>query len=575
MAENDMEAVLREAAKGHTMDYSVWPRVLPSVLARIDKNARTEFPIPNIPSRRPPARPPSPRFLAPLASDPVEAPNSPQGQNNQEPGSSPRASTAPASTGGGSSSAPTLPSLPEPIADMLEEVLSVLRTNFTQYPPHTIQRLAELVLEPRRHYRNVVPYLHALDRVVHVTSGANIYPLPPALPEIGSMSLSSATGAGNTIGSDEALGGALLTPIPWLTKRANGGGSDADSDPGGSSPMSPSGETSQQFQFQQQAQATHLDGRVRTESTETIEGPNGMGSIETVSVSVNGIPSIGAGAAMLSQRAGIAPANHLNREQQQQQHASRTTNPTTDEDTAMGEGQDEEEEVPHVRGPKEIGPADTGRVANYMTSPPLDARSIDVEAAVGRRAQQDEKKDADNRSTPEAVVPQSPKREATDELAEEPDRKRIRDDDGSSFPTGTPPGRQQQQQQQEGHQQPPLDQNQATPDEMDATPTTTTTTNSTTTEKAPSHSPNTIPDAQAGPDGDPPPPSQAEQQPGKAASKPNQEAAGTDGGHTMPATTVTVAVHGASSDFPDAAGTGGGGAAASEPESAAETQSSA
>lgn len=357
---------------------------------------------------------------------------------------------------------------------MLEEILSVLRTNFSQYPPHTIQRLAELILEPRRHYRNVVPYLHALDRVVHVTSGANTYPLPPLVPEMGAMSLSSGAGAASNIGSDEALGGALLTPIPWLAKRANGGGSDAGSNAGASSPLSSSGEGSQQFQFQQQGQATHLDGRVRTESTETIEGPHGMGSIETVSVSVNGIPSTGAGAALLSQRpvtqgellrqeqrAGVIPFNQLNREQQQQQqqqHTPGNANPSADEDTAMGDGAaDEEEEVPHARGPGEIGPADTGRVASYMTSPPMDPRTIDVEAAVGRRAQHDETKDAESRSTPEALVPPSPKREAPDDLAEEHGRKRLKDDNEPS-----PSSTEQQQQQQ------PQNQKQPAADEMDA-----------------------------------------------------------------------------------------------------------
>ena len=150
---------------------------------------------------------------------------------------------------------------------MLDEILSVLRTNFPQYPPHTIQRLSELVLRPRQHYRNLVPFLHALDRVVHVTSGANTYPLPPALPDIGAMNLlangagaatpgglSIDTAAANNLGSDEALGGALLTPIPWLARRANGGGSEDGSETGSSSPLSASGNPPQQFQQQQQQQ---------------------------------------------------------------------------------------------------------------------------------------------------------------------------------------------------------------------------------------------------------------------------------------------------------------------------------
>lgn len=62
-----------------------------------------------------------------------------------------------------------------------------------------------------------------------------------------------------------------------------------------------------------------LEGEVRTESTETIDGPNGVGSIETVSVSVNGIPSMGARGIGVTQgellrqeqRAGVVPVSQL------------------------------------------------------------------------------------------------------------------------------------------------------------------------------------------------------------------------------------------------------------------------
>ena len=316
---------------------------------------------------------------------------------------------------------------------MLDEILSVLRTNFTQYPPHTIQRLSELVLFPRQHYRNLVPYLHALDRVVHVTSGANTYPLPPALPEIGAMSLlangpgSGAAGglsidiaAANTPGSDEALGGALLTPIPWLARRANGTGSEDGSDAGSSSPLSASGNPAQfQLQSQQQRQGGQLEGRVRTESTETIEGPNGIGSIETVSVSVNGIPSTGAAAALLTQRADLV------RQQQQQAQDSLAA----EEDAIMGEnvqGEDEDE-IPHARGPEEIGLADTGPqsalAASYIAGggTPMDVEAIDVEAAVGRRVQS---------------PPAQQKREAADHLEPESPRKRKKDDELASSSGG-------------------------------------------------------------------------------------------------------------------------------------------
>ncbi|KAK4129662.1 hypothetical protein N657DRAFT_610234 [Parathielavia appendiculata] len=486
--------VLRKAALDGSMDYSAWPDLLPTVLARIEKIAHTEFPIPAVPPPPcQPARPPSPRFLAPLpSSDPFEAPDqadspSSQGTNKENVNpSSPSTSRNAAATTSADPAAPATPTLPKPIADMLDEILSVLRTNFPQYPPHTIQRLSELVLSPRQHYRNLVPYLHALDRVVHVTSGANTYPLPPAVPDVGAMSLfangvsasgpgrlSIDTAAANSVASDEALGGALLTPIPWLSGRANGAGSDDGSDAGSSSPLSAdrnTTHTAQQVQLRQQQQqqqqqqrqgAGHLDGRVRTESTESIEGPNGIGSIETVSVSVNGVPSTGAGFPLLTQRsvtqgellrqeqrAGIVPLNQLTRQRQQAQGAA-ADYAADEEDASMAEDAGEtDDEFPHARGPEEIGPADTGpqsaAAANIIAGgggSPMDVQAIDVEAAVGRRLeftpfqqqqpQQQQQQDGVIHSPGggETSIPRSPKREAADNLEPESPAKRRKDDD--------------------------------------------------------------------------------------------------------------------------------------------------
>ncbi|KAL2198904.1 hypothetical protein P885DRAFT_75313 [Corynascus similis CBS 632.67] len=514
MAEMEMEAgddILTRAAADGSMDYSAWPELLPTVLARIEKIARTEFSIPAIPPNNQPARPPSPRFVAPLpSSDPFEATGQAETSSSQETNkenadpSSPLVSrdASSATASSGTAQQPTTgASLPKPIADMLDEILNVLRDNFSQYPPHTIQRLSELVLRPRQHYRHLVPYLHALDRVVHVTSGANIYPLPPALPDVGAMSLlangagssggagnlSIDTAAANTLGSDEALGGALLTPIPWLASRTNGGGSDDDSEGEGSSPLSANGDPAQQLQLQQQQQrqSGHLEGRVRTESTETIEGPNGIGSIETVSVSVNGIPSTGAGVALLTQRsvtqgellrqeqrAGLVPLNQLNRQQQQQQQqqqqshqAQDSSTSTSGEDATMTDGPDgqdrgdDDEEVPHARGPGEIGAADTGpqsaATANYIAGAggsPMDVQEIDVAAAVGRSVQtppmarQDRGDSASASPDASEVVPRSPKREAGDQLEPESPSKRRKEDEPSPAAASTSQGRERREQ---------------------------------------------------------------------------------------------------------------------------------
>jgi hypothetical protein len=121
----------------------------------------------------------------------------------------------------------------------------MLRTCFSEKPPHTIQRLAELVLFPTKHYKTLPAWLRAVDRVVSVSSTADIFPLPHAQPLPGSVvdstltngvnGVGSGTGGGGILwtnsdsrngydaglGSDESLGGALLTPIPWLKNGVN------------------------------------------------------------------------------------------------------------------------------------------------------------------------------------------------------------------------------------------------------------------------------------------------------------------------------------------------------------------
>jgi hypothetical protein len=409
----------------------------------------------------------------------------------------------------GQPSAPRLApgELPPQIVNLLVEITTTLGV-FTVYPPHTIQRLAELVLNPTAHYRSLTAYLHAMDRIVHVTSGANIYPLPPAIQDMIALSIlangvsggsdprmdMNSSSAAATIGSDEALGGALLTPIPWLARRATAAtnGSDDGSDTGGGSPGgvgSPHAivPTSQGQSSQQQSQRRP---QVRTESTETIEGPNGVGSIETVSISINGIPSMGAGGGLLAQRgvtqgellrqeqrAGVVPVSQLARHGQHphssgdspgNSHANgsspssassassatlsegtATVSPAADaEDTAM-----DEDDVPHARGPDEIGAADMGP-QNETTSSftissggTLEMHGIDVEAAVGRRAplphspsEQQRTSSLSPPSAMEAVIPShSPKREAAQDL-DSGLHKRIKEEaSGSASSSNTEP----------------------------------------------------------------------------------------------------------------------------------------
>ncbi|KAK2683634.1 Protein phosphatase 4 core regulatory subunit R2 [Fusarium oxysporum f. sp. vasinfectum] len=337
-------------ASGATVEKDVWPAVRSDIIARLDKIAHNEFPIPKLP-------PPPPAHQPPVEVR-ASAPASPQAESSQE-------------TNKETAATESLPAtqvidgaLPKQLADMVIDITKHLET-FETHPPHTIQRLAELILRPRAHYRAVAPYLHAVDRVVQVTSSTKTYPLPPPIPDMSSMhlngedpkdpavSVSWSNPTTAALGTDEALGGALLTPIPWLTRRSPESSQDT---PG---------------------------AQIHSESTETIEGPNGVGSIETVSVSVNGIPSTGHARGVTQgellrqeQRAGVVPVSQL--------------------------------------GPEEIGMSDTGpqsTTTSFMSEGSMGMQGIDVEAAVGRKHDDDEEgkvdvdADGDAESESEAKSP--------------------------------------------------------------------------------------------------------------------------------------------------------------------------
>ncbi|KAJ5281192.1 Protein phosphatase 4 core regulatory subunit R2 [Penicillium angulare] len=125
-----------------------------------------------------------------------------------------------------SSAQQTNDTLPPPLALLLKSIRFAIQSLFTTKPPHTIQRFAELILQPTAHYRTLPAYLRAVDRVVSVTSGADIFPFNTNTGSELSNGLLHPTNSAGTylapdythgLGSDESLGGALLTPIPWLT----------------------------------------------------------------------------------------------------------------------------------------------------------------------------------------------------------------------------------------------------------------------------------------------------------------------------------------------------------------------
>lgn len=179
-----------------------------------------------------------------------------------------------------------------------------------------------------------------------VSSGADIFPLPVSMPIPGNITDSTlpngaANGASSSaflvtdssLGSDEALGGALLTPIPWLTDTAIPGGSrdHVPDEPGPSPDPSP-----------------------------------GSG---LVSESLGPVPTREAGGVTQGelirqeQEAGVVPSTH-------QQHAHHPQPDTgTPIVTREGRGETEAqtsppaedgEELPHARGPTVVGVEDMG-----------------------------------------------------------------------------------------------------------------------------------------------------------------------------------------------------------------------
>lgn len=348
------------------MDYAEWPSLLERIIPRLDQIVHNDFPIPSIPLPEP--LPPS--LTTRQSSGLVDPSSQDSSQDSQttnkenapppRPAPPPFSATSPSQTPSaqdGLSVKPPDGSLPPQLISLLRSIENTLQTTFSRSPPHTIQRLAELLLHPRTHYRSLPSYLRALDRVVSVSSGADIFPLPNAtLPNngegIGVLNGSGPLGTGGStsgLGSDESLGGALLTPIPWLRE---------------------------------------LQGDVRTESTEMVDGPNGAGSIETVSVSLNGVasPSQQAQQGEHLRDAGAVTQGELLRQEQEagvvpvSQSTGRQTRSSLARAKMEGtaEKEDEEEEHPHARGPEMVGVEDMG--------PQAPGTGFSIEAALGRSA---------------------------------------------------------------------------------------------------------------------------------------------------------------------------------------------
>ncbi|ORY16602.1 hypothetical protein BCR34DRAFT_96364 [Clohesyomyces aquaticus] len=403
--------LLRQAAEDGSLDSNHWPRVLEYILKRLD-DIIDRFPKPTTPpSETIPSNANTP-------SRPQPVPSSQESQNADKenaPPTTPPRPPVPAFTPSSSSSQERYPMPPETLA-FYNSIRSTLSKNFPKNPPHTIQRLAELILEPKRMYRFLPPYLKALDRVVSVSSPTTIFPLPQAiLPNATGLLNGVTSSQSSALGSDESLGGALLTPIPWLQNNRG--------------------------------------AELISESTEMVDGPHGAGRIETVSV-MNGLSSPPTAAPTPTPNPNPQiQSSHPNGEslpstgpvtqgeilRQEQEAGVVLSNPhsITPQRIILGgdsmeknsggaptilETVEGEEEVPHARGPDVIGMEDTGPQRQGPGA------HLDIEAAVGRPSirsskspQPAEKKDKEMEDGEES-------KEEGDQGKEEEDKKEKDDD---------------------------------------------------------------------------------------------------------------------------------------------------
>ncbi|MCJ1309775.1 hypothetical protein MMC25_003436 [Agyrium rufum] len=436
----DHEDLLISAARSGSMDYSQWPQTLDELLSRLEQIVHSEFEIPidALPSSAPinilgaqyrsvprvlsspsthSSPPTSQKENAPpplLTQPPTDLQTPPRASLNQQSTPSnptiPNSQPAPDTTSTPSQSRPERPTseqfssndnedylsspaaLPAALKALLQSITRTLQTAFSSYPPHTVQRLAELILYPTRHYKTLPSYLRAVDRVVSVSSTANTYPLPSLARSNGETTNESAFLASNTGGENGSdFNGAALTPIPWL--HMGGGNNGRTTNSMGSS------------------SGLGMGSDLRTESTAVIDGPNGVGSLETVVVSMNGGLTSSSGTG--STAAAIAPGpnslhTHITTadldEGEDIDAEDISMDPSDIEshtiaDTANANGpvpgsrndDEADEEMVHARGPEEIGMEDMGpqraSAGSNAGEGGMGGTGLDLEGAVGRRGE--------------------------------------------------------------------------------------------------------------------------------------------------------------------------------------------
>ncbi|EEH36642.2 hypothetical protein PAAG_07060 [Paracoccidioides lutzii Pb01] len=385
----DHEEVLELVAKDGTIDFEKWPDLLDPLIERLEHIVHNDFPMPTIPPTLSNTHD-TPSLIP--SSYPIQEVN-PQSNNNKEnappsqlqtsPGRPPVPafrSSVPIEQIPDSQLQSTDDALPPPLVRILSSIKYTLRTYFSLKPPHTIQRLAELILQPTRHYSTLPSYLRAVDRVVSVSSGADIFPLPASLPIPGGLIdtnlVNGVNGSGSSsfvlendaLGSDESLGGALLTPIPWLRDSALPGGNndgilDFDSSPNSSPDVSPS-----------------------SSSSPSTVPPQGSGAVTGELT-------------RQEQEAGVV---HITIQEHQVGSSL-----VAGRDGVEAQGDDDVEEIPHARGPAILGVEDMGlqnrTEVQFSLSPsatgindvPADGSATDLNTTLQASAESDKLSSAD------------------------------------------------------------------------------------------------------------------------------------------------------------------------------------
>ncbi|KAF8162940.1 PPP4R2-domain-containing protein [Crassisporium funariophilum] len=97
-------------------------------------------------------------------------------------------------------------------ANIMKEHIFTQLNEFDDSPPFTIQRLCELCINPKQHYKSVGKYLRAVEKSILVTSSWNSFP-PLSQSEILSSGR-SAIMLGSTLQSAPST--PLFSPIPFL-----------------------------------------------------------------------------------------------------------------------------------------------------------------------------------------------------------------------------------------------------------------------------------------------------------------------------------------------------------------------